>query len=103
MLPVGIIVLLKIVGIVLTIALMTIPVSLAKMLFKSIGKVIAASMVFSFAFCIAGLAVSYHAAIPSGASIVVLATATYLTVLFSHGAIRRFRHRRHSHGEEAGA
>jgi zinc transport system permease protein len=97
MLPVGIIVLLKVVGIVLTIALMTIPVSLAKLLFKSIGKVIIAAMVLSFAFCLAGLMISYYVAIPSGASIAVLSTLVYLVVLWTHGSILRHRHRHEMH------
>jgi zinc transport system permease protein len=41
MIPVGVIVLVKVVGIILTIALMSIPVSIAKLYFKSIGKVVA--------------------------------------------------------------
>ncbi|MDD5018545.1 MAG: metal ABC transporter permease, partial [Eubacteriales bacterium] len=48
--PVGIIVLLKIVGIILTIALMTIPVSIAKMFCKSISRVILFSVLISFVF-----------------------------------------------------
>ena len=55
MLPVGIIVLIRIVGIILTIALMTIPVSIAKLFCKSAGRVIWLSMLISFAFCVAGL------------------------------------------------
>ena len=97
MLPVGIIVLLKIVGIVLTIALMTIPVSLAKLFFRSIGKVIAASMVLSFAFCLFGLLISYYAGVPSGACIAVLGTVVYLLVLGTHNGIIRYRHRHRVH------
>ena len=40
MIPVGIIVLVKVVGIILTIALMTIPVSIAKLFFKTVGQVV---------------------------------------------------------------
>ena len=97
MLPVGIIVLLKIVGIVLTIALMTIPVSLSKLFFRSVGKVIVCSMVLSFLFCLSGLLISFYAAIPSGACIAVLATLVYLLVLGTHAGVRRLRHRRLSH------
>ncbi len=61
MIPVGIIVLVKVVGIILTIALLSVPVSIAKIYFKSIGKVVVSSMVISFLFCLAGLAAAYYA------------------------------------------
>ncbi len=100
MIPVGIIVLTKIVGIVLTIALMTIPVSMAKIFFNSVGKVIVASMVLSLAFCLLGLWTSYYAAIPSGACIAVLSTVIYLVVLSTHAGIKRRRHGQHVHQGE---
>ena len=50
--PIGIIVLVKVVCIILTIALLNIPVSIAKMRFRSIGKVIVSSMIVSFQFCL---------------------------------------------------
>ena len=97
MIPVGIIVLTKIVGIVLTIALMTIPVSMAKIYHNAMWKVILSSMAISFAFCLVGLWASYYAAIPSGACIAVLSTVTYLVVLSTHAGIKRRRHRLRMH------
>ncbi|MHB1314063.1 MAG: metal ABC transporter permease [Christensenellales bacterium] len=98
MIPVGIIVLLKVVGIVLTIALMTIPVSIAKLFFKSIGRVIAFSMLFSFLFCTIGLTVSYYANIPSGVCIVLISTVVYLVLVLSRKGIERWLHSRKTHG-----
>ena len=97
MLPIGIIVLLKVVGIVLTIALMTIPVSLAKLLFRSVGKVILASMAISFLLCMAGLAVSFHVSIPSGACIVVLAAVCYFIALVAVNLIKKLLHSHKEH------
>ena len=54
MIPVGIIVLIRVVGIILTIALMTIPTSIAKLFFKSFVKVVISSIVISILFCVTG-------------------------------------------------
>lgn len=97
MIPVGIIVLVKVVGIILTIALMTIPVSIAKIYFKSVGKVVIFSMVFSFLFCVAGLAVAYYANIPSGVCIVIISTIAYLLLMFTRNAFQRRRHKQKVH------
>lgn len=92
MIPIGIIVLVKIVGIILTIALMTIPVSIAKMFFRSFGKVIIFSMLFSFLLCMAGLAASYYMNIPSGVSIVIISTVIYLLLMLSKNGIEKKIH-----------
>ena len=95
--PAGIIVLIKTVGIILTIALMTIPVSIAKLFIKSIGKVIVFSMAISFAFCLAGLVISYYLGIPSGVCIILLGTVVYLILLLTKNGIQRRLHRRRMH------
>jgi len=95
--PIGIIVLVKVVGIILTIALMTIPVSIAKLYFNSIGKVVGFSMLFSFVFCLAGLAVAYYANIPSGVCIVIISTLVYLLLVFSRSSVQKWRHRQKMH------
>ena len=101
MIPVGIIVLLKIVGILLTIALMTIPVSVARMLTNSFGRVVGLSALISLIFCLAGLVVSYYINIPSGVCIIVLGTVAYLTMLVLRGGVAKRIHRRHKHIEKA--
>jgi len=95
--PIGIIVLIKVVGVILTIALMTIPVSIAKLYCRSVGKVIAVSAAISFALCIVGLVVSYYVNIPSGVCIIVLGAVVYLLLLATRGTIQRWLHRRHLH------
>lgn len=97
MIPIGIIVLVKVVGIILTIALMTIPVSIAKIFFKSIGKVVVFSMLFSFLFCMAGLAVAYYANIPSGVCIVILGTLTYFLLTLTRKGFQRRSHKQKIH------
>ena len=97
MIPVGIIVLVKVVGIILTIALMTIPVSIAKLYFNTIGKVVGFSMLFSFLFSIAGLTFAYYANIPSGVCIVIISTLVYLLLTFTRTGIQKRRHRQKIH------
>ena len=97
MLPIGIIVLVKVVGIILTIALMTIPVSISKLYFKSVGKVVVFSMLFSFIFCLLGLWISYYASIPSGVCIVIISTLVYLLLTFTRSGVQKWRHGRKLH------
>ncbi|MBN1776695.1 MAG: metal ABC transporter permease [Clostridiales bacterium] len=97
MLPIGIIVLVKVVGIILTIALMTIPVSIAKLYFNSVGKVVGFSMLFSFVFCAAGLTLAYYVNIPSGVCIVIISTVVYLLLMFTRSGIQKRRHRQKIH------
>ncbi len=95
--PLGIIVLLKIVGILLTIALMTIPVSAAKMLCNSFGRVVAVSVLTSLIFCLTGLVVSYYINIPSGVCIIVISTVVYLLMLMLRGGVTKWIHSRTKH------
>ncbi|MBN2557912.1 MAG: metal ABC transporter permease [Clostridia bacterium] len=98
MIPVGIMVLIKIVGIILTIALMTIPVSIAKLYFKSYGRVILASIIISMVFCITGLTLSYYINIPSGVCIIVISTLIYLVLLFMRRRLQKRHHAQRVHG-----
>lgn len=99
MIPAGIIVLIKIVGVILTIALMTIPVSIAKLFFKSFGKVVVASMLISAVFGLLGLTLSYYINIPSGVCIIVLATIVYLLIAFTKQKIQNRLHVKRLHSE----
>ena len=98
MIPIGIMVLIKIVGIILTIALMTIPVSIAKLLCKSIKQVIWVSMLFSIVFSLVGLTISYYVNIPSGVCIILLSTVVYLILLLVKRRIQKKLHAQRVHG-----
>ncbi len=97
MIPVGIIVMVKVVGIILTIALMTIPVSIAKIFFKSIRNIVIFSMAFSFLFSIIGLAIAYYANIPSGVCIVIISTLIFFILMLTRNGIQRRKHRQKIH------
>ncbi|MBN1623453.1 MAG: metal ABC transporter permease, partial [Clostridia bacterium] len=100
MIPIGIIVLIKVVGIILTIALMTIPVSIAKLFCKSINRVIILSAILSAAFSITGLVLSYYLNIPSGACIIIFSTLVYLITLAVKHRIQKSLHEKRVHGDD---
>lgn len=97
MIPLGIIVLIKVVGIILTIALMTIPVSISKLFCKSVGKVVILSMALGLVFCIVGITVSYYANIPSGVCIILIGTIIYLLTLLLKRGLQKRIHKRKMH------
>ncbi len=99
MIPAGIIVLIKIVGVILTIALMTIPVSIAKLFFKSFGKVVVVSMLISAVFSLVGLSLSYYINIPSGVCIIVLASLVYLALMLTRQRIQNRLHTKRLHSD----
>jgi zinc transport system permease protein len=100
MIPIGIIVLIKVVGIILTIALMTIPVSIAKLFCKSINRVIILSAILSATFSIIGLVLSYYLNIPSGACIIIFSTLVYLIILAVKHRIQKRLHEKRVHGDD---
>ena len=97
--PVGIIVMTNVVGIILTIALMTVPASLSKLLFKSIGKVVISSVIVSALLSLGGIAISYYVEIPSGACIVMLCAASYFLALFLKKILTKAIHKARGHRE----
>lgn len=75
-----IVLLVTVVGIVMVIALLTIPAAVAGHFTNRLAHMMVASVVVSIIFTTGGLAVSYGPNLPAGATIIVLAGATYLIV-----------------------
>lgn len=75
-----IVVLIRVVGIVLVIALLTVPPAIAKFFTYDLKKIILSSIVLGMLFCIAGLWISYELHIASGASIILAAGLTYVVL-----------------------
>ncbi|MDY6931177.1 MAG: metal ABC transporter permease [Halobacteriota archaeon] len=73
-----IVLLIKVVGIIMVIALLTIPAATGSQFSKDLKKIIALSIAFGIFFVISGLFVSYHLDIASGATIVLIAGGTFL-------------------------
>ena len=87
-----VVLLVTVVGIVLVIALLTLPVAVAGHFARRLWQMMALATVLSIVLTTAGLAISYEPDLPAGATIIVLAGAVYLAVTV--GA--RVVHRRHT-------
>ncbi len=75
-----IVILLRVVGIVLVIALLTLPAAVAGHFSRQLWQMMVLAVVACTVFTVVGLAVSFQAGLPCGPVIVVLAAAAYLTV-----------------------
>ena len=84
-----IVLLVTVVGIVMVIALLTIPAAVAGHFTNRLSHMMAVAVVVSIVFTTGGLAVSYGPNLPAGATIIVLAGATYLLVAVIAGVRRR--------------
>jgi zinc transport system permease protein len=91
----SIVTLIQVVGIILVIALLTIPVAIAAELSLTFKRIMALSILCGIAICLAGLSVSYSLEVPSGASI-ILTGAISLALVKS---IRKIFFRRNNFSE----
>ncbi len=67
-------------GIVLLISLLTMPVVTANILFKDYKKIIPTAVATAIISGVAGIALSYHAEVPSGPAIIFILTLAFLTI-----------------------
>jgi len=74
----SIIVLIRVVGIILVIALLTIPATIAKQFTSNLKKLIALSMITAVVLTVIGLWLSYVFDLPSGAAIVLLLAFVFI-------------------------
>jgi zinc transport system permease protein len=77
---VTVVVMIRVVGIILVIALLTAPPAIAKQFTYDIKKIMGLSVLLGIAFCLAGLWVSYTVRLASGASIVLVAVGSYAMI-----------------------
>jgi zinc transport system permease protein len=81
MIALTIVLLVRIVGIVMVIALLTLPPAVAGNLSRNVWQMMMYSMLFCMAFIVFGLGVSYQYDLPSGPVIIVIAGIIYLLAL----------------------
>ena len=87
---VTVVILIRVVGIILVIALLTAPPAIAKQFFFDMKKIMALSVVLGIVFCLSGLWLSYSVRLASGASIVLVAVGSYALVsLLRSGSHRK--------------
>ncbi|MBU2492908.1 MAG: metal ABC transporter permease [Bacteroidetes bacterium] len=89
MISLTIVVLVQSVGLVLVIALLTLPSSIARMFSNTIWKMILISIILIQIFTFAGFAFSFSTNLPSGASIILAAGLGYLLSFFIQSFLRR--------------
>jgi zinc transport system permease protein len=77
---VTVVVMIRVVGIILVIALLTAPPAIAKQFTYDMKKIMGLSVVLGIAFCLTGLWVSYTVRLASGASIVLVAVGSYALI-----------------------
>jgi len=78
-----------VVGIVMVIALLSLPVAVAGQYARRLWKIMVLSAAISAAVSIAGLAVSYTPRLPAGATTIILAGAVYMLALAAGRLMRR--------------
>jgi zinc transport system permease protein len=80
----SVVVLIKVVGIIMVIALLTIPGAISRRHMKSLPSIMAGSIILGALFVIIGLLLSYDLDVPSGAAIILTAAvAFFLSTLLS--------------------
>lgn len=75
-----VVVLIRVVGIILIIALLTVPPAIAKQFTYNLRNIMLVSIVLGIIFCLSGLWISYELGIASGASIILLSGLGYVVV-----------------------
>ncbi len=76
-----VVILSKVVGLILVIALLTLPAAVAGLLTANFARMSGLATLLSLFFTLAGLVVSYHLDLPAGAVIVLIAGLCYLAVM----------------------
>ena len=92
--------LIRVVGLILVIALLTLPAAIAGQYVRSLGRMMLLAIVLGMGFTVAGLALSFRPDLPAGASIIVVAGVAYL-VSTGVQAVLRWRKMRGMRGRHA--
>ena len=85
-------------GTLLSVGLMILPAAAARFWSQRVGPMCVLAVMIGFASCVAGLLLSYHAALPSGPAIILSAGAAYmLSILAGSRGVLRSRLVHHCH------
>lgn len=85
-----VVLLVQVVGLILVIALLTLPVAIAERFTSDLRRMMVVAALLSMALTTAGLAVSYGPDLPAGATTIVLTGALYLAVIAVRAIATRF-------------
>ncbi len=86
-----VVILIKVVGLILVIALLTLPAAVAGIFTNNLGKMMAFASGLSLFFVVMGLALSYNLNLPAGAVIVIIAGISYLSAMGVRKLRRNYR------------
>jgi len=89
MIAFSIVVLIKVVGIILALALLTIPTATAKLFTFTLSKIMKLATGFGILYSFTGLTISYYLNIPSGASIILVSITIYAILAGVNKSLRR--------------
>jgi zinc/manganese transport system permease protein len=85
-------------GTLLSVGLMMLPAAAARFWTSRVGPMCALAILIGFASCVAGLLLSYHAALPSGPAIILSAGVIYIaSIVFGVRGVFNTRTRHHRH------
>lgn len=85
----SIVLLVNVVGIVLVIALLTLPAATAAQFSRRLSRIIVLAAVFTFVYSLGGLVVSYQIDWPTGPTVIQFAAATYLLTMLGKKILSR--------------
>ncbi len=84
MIGLTIVMMMRVVGLIMVIALLTIPAAISGLFIRNIKKMMAVSSLLGIFFTVVGLLISYFFNLTSGATIILVAGVTYLLALAIH-------------------
>lgn len=84
-----VVLMMKVVGIVMVIALLTLPAAVAGYFARTLWQMMILGILLSMAFTTSGLVLSYRPNLPAGATIIVLAGLAYLLTAGGYALVRR--------------
>ena len=85
----SIVILIKVVGVILSLAMLTIPPAVARQFTFRLREIMIYAVFLGIAFAMVGLTLSYYLLIPSGATIILVAIITYFTVITVKSLIKK--------------
>jgi zinc transport system permease protein len=89
-----VVLLIRVVGLILVIALLTLPAAIASQHATTLGRIMLVAVLLGALFTTGGLALSYGPDLPAGATIILLAGAAYLASTVLQRTLQRWRARR---------
>jgi zinc transport system permease protein len=91
MVALTVVILIQVVGLILVIALLTLPAAIARMYLRSLVTIMMLATALGIVFTSGGLALSYAPDLPAGATMILLAGAVYLVSLVAKGVLTKCR------------